>query len=108
MTALTLIPSFDSNQQLNNKGTSLPPWNASSRSAIATLASNNSNWWSDQKTDVFYTAQNVGNNFDVEFQYGQNLQIWASAKFIKYSYIISNEVINADKRQHKKGLKGNF
>lgn len=96
MTVLTLIPSFASNQDLNNKGTSLPPWNASSRSAIASLVSNTSNWWSDSSSDVFYSIQNSGNNFDVEFQYGQNLQIWASAKFIKYSYGISNEVINAD------------
>lgn len=96
MTALTLIPSFDSNQDLNNKGTSLPPWNASSRSDIASLVSNISNWWSDSHTDAFYSSQNIGNNFDVEFQYGQNLQIWASAKFIKYSYSISNEIINPD------------
>ena len=103
MTTVIVKPSFSGNLRINNKTPQTPVWDNSSGSSILSTMDNYSSWWNDGTTppndpNAFYSV--VSSNPDgiirTYTQYGQNTSIWASAKAIKMTYQISNEVINDD------------
>lgn len=76
------------------KRTDFPKWANPSNGGVwgDPIISNVDNWYSGGNTDVFL-YQNATDSY---LQYGQNINTYATAKFFRFEYTITNEVINSD------------
>nr|WP_216682552.1 hypothetical protein [Enterococcus innesii] len=86
MANITELRFFSSTSQNNrNMGTVVPAWAGNY---------NRGNWWSDSSNiSFFHSATNAGETY---IQYGQNTNVWATAKFFGKRIEILSETRNSD------------
>lgn len=89
---LELRANFSSDWVVSNKGSAVPSWYSASGATMDTLVANTANWWHGGNTDFFYSI----NGHDSYIQFGQDISVYASARFFSENIDFSNVVENAD------------
>lgn len=97
MTILQPKQVFGSQWVVGNKGSTVPAWYSTDGATFHSNIQDRSKWWGPEGSpgtyvDFYYSVN--GNHCYV--QYGQDVPVYASARFFSEELIITNEVLNSD------------